>query len=135
MLVTQISLAALSRAELPETDRRDFYLYADEFPSFTTTSFAGMLSEMRKYHVGLVLAHQYMEQLDEVVRGAVLGNVGTVVAFRVGLSDAEVLEKEFFPEFAASDLINLPNYHIYLKLMIDGVVSKPFSAVTLGAFE
>src|SRR5947209_10610304 len=131
MLVTKVSLAALSRAELPEAERRDFYLYADEFPSFTTTSFAGMLSEMRKYHVGLVLAHQYMDQLDETVRGAVLGNVGTVIAFRVGLSDAELLEKEFYPEFAASDLVNLPNYHIYLKLMIDGVVSKPFSAVTL----
>jgi hypothetical protein len=133
MLVTKIGLAALSRAELAETERRDFYLYADEFPSFTTTSFAGMLSEMRKYRVGLVLAHQYIEQLDEAERGAVLGNVGTVIAFRVGLSDAEVFEKEFYPEFAASDLVNLPNYHIYLRLMIDGVVSKPFSAVTLHA--
>src|SRR5438093_1123437 len=131
MVVTKISLAALSRAELPEADGRDFYLYADEFPSFTTTSFAGMLSEMRKYHVGLVLAHQYMEQLDESLRGAILGNVGTTIAFRVGLSDAEVLEKEFFPEFATSDFVNLPNYHIYLRLMIDGVVSKPFSAVTV----
>ena len=79
MLVTKIGLAALSRAELSEADRRDFYLYADEFPSFTTTSFSGMLSEMRKYHVGLVLAHQYMDQLDETLRGAVLGNVGTVI--------------------------------------------------------
>src|SRR3989441_1278321 len=131
MLVTKIGLAALSRAELPEADRRDFYLYADEFPSFTTTSFAGMLSEMRKYHVGLVLAHQYIEQLDETLRGAVLGNVGTMIAFRVGLSDAEVLEKEFFPEFVASDFVNLPNYHIYLKLMIDGTVTRPFSADTL----
>ena len=128
--VNQIGLAALSRAELAEADRSDCFLYADEFPSFTTTSFAGMLSEMRKYRVGLVLAHQYIEQLDEVVRGAVLGNVGTMIAFRVGLSDAEVLEKEFYPEFAASDLVNLPNYHIYLRLMIDGVVSKPFSADT-----
>src|SRR5438552_4302739 len=111
MLVTKIGLAALSRAELPETDRRDFYLYADEFPTFTTTSFAGMLSEMRKYHVGLVLAHQYMEQLDETLRGAILGNVGTMIAFRVGLSDAVVLEKEFYPEFTASDFVNLPNCH------------------------
>src|SRR5205814_3600006 len=131
MLVTKIGLAALSRAELAEADRRDFYLYADEFPTFTTTSFGGMLSEMRKYHVGLVLAHQYMEQLDETLRGAILGNVGTTIAFRVGLDDAEALEKEFHPEFAASDLVNLPNYHIYLKLMIDGMVSKPFSALTL----
>src|SRR6266581_1750633 len=133
MLVTKIGLAALSRTDVPEDRRRDFYLYADEFPTFTTTSFAGMLSEMRKYHVGLVLAHQYMDQLDEAMRGAILGNVGTMIAFRVGLSDAEVLEKEFYPEFASSDLIGLPNYHICLKLMIDGVVSKPFSAVTLSA--
>src|SRR5947209_481715 len=131
MLVTKIGLAALSRADVPEGDRRDFYLYADEFPSFTTTSFAGMLSEMRKYHVGLVLAHQYIEQLDEEVRGAVLGNVGTVIAFRVGLSDAEVLEKEFYPEFTAGDFVNLPNYSLYLKLMVDGTVTRPFSADTL----
>lgn len=131
MLVTKIGLAALSRSDLPEDERRDFYVYADEFTSFTTTSFAGMLSEMRKYHVGLVLAHQYVDQLDENLRAAVLGNVGTTIAFRVGLSDAEVLEKEFHPEFTASDLINLPNYHIYLRLMIDGKVSKPFSATTL----
>src|SRR5438034_3518611 len=124
-------MAGLIRSDLAEANRRDFYLYADEFPSFTTTSFAGMLSEMRKYHLGLVLAHQYIEQLDEAVRGAVLGNVGTVIAFRVGLSDAEVLENEFYPEFTAGDLISLPNYHIYLKLMIDGTVTRPFSADTL----
>ena len=131
MLVTKIGLAALTRAELPEAERRDFYVYADEFPSFTTTSFAGMLSEMRKYHVGLVLAHQYIEQLDEVVRGAVLGNVGTMIAFRVGLSDAEVLEKEFYPEFTAGDFVNLPNHSLYLKLMVDATVTRPFSADTL----
>src|SRR5437879_3954856 len=131
MLVTKIGLAALSRAHVPEADRRDFYIYADEFPSFTTTSFAGMLSEMRKYHVGLVLAHQYIEQLDETVRGAVLGNVGTVIAFRVGLTDAEVLEREFYPEFTAGDFVNLPNYSLYLKLMVDGTVTRPFSADTL----
>src|SRR5437763_12236479 len=118
MLVTKIGLPALSRAELAEADRGDFYLYADEFPSYTTTSFAGMLSEMRKYHVGMVHAHQYMEQLDETLRGAILGNVGTMITFRMGLSDAELLEKEFYPEFAASDCAGLPNYHIYLKLMI-----------------
>src|SRR5437667_2871057 len=131
MLLTKIGLAALTLTDVPEDVRRDFYIYADEFTSFTTTSFAGMLSEMRKYHVGLVLAHQYMDQLDEDLRGAVLGNVGTTIAFRAGLSDAEVLEREFYPEFSATDLINLPNCHIYLKLMIDGKVSKPFSATTL----
>jgi energy-coupling factor transporter ATP-binding protein EcfA2 len=130
MLVTKISLAALSRAELPEADRRDFHLYVDEFPSFTTTAFASMLAEMRKYRVGLVLAHQYLSQLDEAVRDAILGNVGTTIAFRTGLTDALLLEKEFFPEFGATDLVSLPNYQIYLKLMIEGVVSRPFSAVT-----
>lgn len=103
----------------------------DEFPAFTTTSFAGMLSEMRKYHVGLVLGHQYLRQLDEAVRDAILGNAGIIIAFRTGLTDALLLEKEFYPEFRASDLVSLPNYHIYLKLMIDGVVSRPFTARTL----
>jgi hypothetical protein len=130
MLVTKIGLAALSRAELSERERRDFYLYVDEFPSFTTSSFAGMLSEMRKYRLGLILAHQHLGQLDDQVRDAILGNVGTMIAFRIGLADGLLLEKEFHPEFSATDLVNLPNYHIYLKLMIDGVVSKPFSAVT-----
>lgn len=135
MLVTKMGLAALSRTELPEQERRDFYLYVDEFPSFTTTSFAGMLSEMRKYRLALVLAHQYLAQLDPLVRDAVLGNAGTIVSFRLGLADAELLEKEFYPEFRASDLVNLPNYHIYLRMMIDGVVSRPFSAVTLSSLR
>ena len=131
MLVTKFSFAALSRGEIAEGDRRDFYLYIDEFPAFATTSFATMLSEMRKYRLNLVLAHQYMAQVDETVRDAILGNAGTVIAFRTGLTDALVLEKEFHPEFTAHDLVNLPNYHIYLKLMTDGVISKPFSAATL----
>jgi hypothetical protein len=131
MLVTKIGLAALSRADVAEESRRDFYLYVDEFPSFTTNAFASMLAEMRKYRVGLVLAHQYLTQLDEPMRDAILGNVGTTVAFRVGLTDALLFEKEFYPDFRASDLVSLPNYQIYLKLMIDGVVSKPFSALTL----
>jgi hypothetical protein len=135
MLVTKIGLAALGRTEVLEQDRRDFYLYVDEFPSFTTTSFAGMLAEMRKYRVGLILAHQYLSQVDEPIRDAILGNAGTVVSFRIGLNDAELLEREFFPEFRASDLVNLPNYHIYLRMMIDGVVSRPFSAETLPAKE
>jgi TraM recognition site of TraD and TraG len=121
----------MSRSDVPEADRRDFYLYIDEFPSFATASFTGMLSEMRKYRLNLVLADQYMTQVDETVRDAILDNAGTVIAFRTGLTDALVLEKEFHPEFTAHDLVNLPNYHIYLKLMIDGVVSKAFSASTL----
>lgn len=135
MLVSRIGLAALSRAEVPESDRRDFYLYLDEFQSFTTLSLATMLSELRKYRVGLILAHQYLSQLDPQVRDAILGNAGTIVSFRLGLADAEILEKEFYPEFVAGDLIGLPNYNIYLKLMIDGKVSRPFSAQTLASPE
>jgi DNA helicase HerA-like ATPase len=90
-----------------------------------------MLSELRKYRLNLVLAHQFLGQLDPLIREAILGNVGTVIAFRLGAVDAEVMEKEFYPEFTATDLVNLPNYRIYLKLMVDGVVTKPFSAVTV----
>jgi hypothetical protein len=131
LLVSTISMAALGRAEVPEESRRDFSVYLDEFQTFTTLSLANMLSELRKYHVGLVLAHQYLAQLDLAVRDAVLGNVGTTIAFRVGPADAEVLEKELQPEITSIDLVNLPNYHIYLKLLVDGVVSRPFSAETL----
>lgn len=131
MLVSRIGLAALSRADVPETERSDFFLYLDEFQSFTTLSLANMLSELRKYHVGMVLAHQYLAQLDLKVRDAILGNAGTSIVFRLGLADAEILAKEFYPAFSITDLINLPNYHIYLKLMIDGVVSRPFSAIAL----
>src|SRR2546425_490833 len=131
MLVTKLGLAALSRADVPEAERRGFYFYFDEFSLFSTTSFATMLSEMRKYRLGLILAHQYLGQLEEETRDAILGNIGTTIAFRTGLTDALTLEKEFWPELNAGDLISLPNYHIYLKVMIDGVVSRPFSAETL----
>lgn len=135
LLVSSIGLTAIRRADMPEELRRDFYLYLDEFHTFTTLSLAGMLSELRKYRLNLILAHQYLSQLEPQVREAILGNVGTIIAFRIGLSDAELLESEFFPDFRATDLINLPNYHIYLKLMIDGRVSSPFSARTLPADE
>jgi len=131
LLASRINLAALSRADLPEEKRRDFFLYLDEFQTFTTLSFVTMLSELRKYHVGAVLAHQYLGQLDEKVSEAVLGNVGTLIAFRLGAADAEVVEPEFAPQFSAGDITNLPNYRVYLKLMIDGSVSVPFSAETL----
>lgn len=131
LLVTQLGQAALSRAEISEPERRDFFLYADEFPNFTTLAFANLLAEARKYRLNLILAHQHLGQLDPLVRDAILGNVGTAICFRTGLADALELEKEFYPDFRATDLINLPKYHIYLKLMINGVVSKPFSAVTL----
>ncbi|HPS03703.1 MAG TPA: type IV secretion system DNA-binding domain-containing protein, partial [Candidatus Sumerlaeota bacterium] len=133
LLVSRIGLAAMNRAELPESARRDFFVYLDEFHTFAGPSLAGMLSELRKYRVGLILSHQHFSQLDPAVLDAILGNVGTVIAFRVGLTEAQVLEQEFFPVFSASDLTNLPNHAIYLKLLIDGRVSRPFSAETLPA--
>src|SRR2546422_3931280 len=131
MLVSRMGLAALSRTDVREESRRDFYMYLDEFQSFTTLSLANMLSELRKYRVGLILAHQYLSQLDLQVRDAILGNVGTMIAFRLGLADAEILESEFRPEVSAVDLISLANYQIYVKLMIEGVASRPFSAESL----
>ena len=131
MLVTQIQLAALSRSNVREHNRRPFYLYVDEVHNFLTQSFADVLSESRKYGLNLVLAHQYVSQLKEEMRGSIFGNVGTMISFRVGSEDAKYLAREFAPAFEETDFVNLPNYHIYLKLMIDGVTSQPFSAVTL----
>lgn len=131
MLVNLTYLAAMSRAEVPEEKRKSFYLYVDEFHSFVTLSFADILSEARKYGLNLILAHQYVNQLHEKVRDAIFGNVGTMISFRIGAEDAECLAKEFAPAFDAMDFTNLPNYHLYLKLMIDGVTSEPFSATTL----
>jgi len=128
MMITKIQLAAMSRVDMPEKDRKDFYLYIDEFQNFSTDSFANILSEARKYRLSLILAHQYIEQLSEKVKPAVFGNVGTMVSFRVGATDAEELAKEFAPVFTEEDLVNLPKYEMYLKLMIDGVASAPFSA-------
>jgi type IV secretory pathway TraG/TraD family ATPase VirD4 len=131
LLVTRIGLAGLSRANMSEANREDFLLYLDEFQSFTTLSLANMLSELRKYRIGIILAHQYLAQVDLQIRDAILGNTGTILVFRIGLADAEILAKEFYPVFSASDLVSLPNYQVYLKLMIDGVVSRPFSANVL----
>ena len=131
LLISRFDLAALSRANIPENERADYTLYLDEFHNFTTQSLVLMLSELRKYRLSLVLAHQYLTQLDFSIRDAVLGNVGTLVIFRIGAADAEMLAPEFTPEFSAPDFTNLPNYYIYLKLMIDGKISRPFSAVTL----
>jgi Type IV secretion-system coupling protein DNA-binding domain len=131
LLVSRIGLTGLSRADVPEASRKDFYVYLDEFQSFTTLSLANMMSELRKYRVNLILAHQYLSQLDLQVRDAILGNAGTIISFRLGLADAEILSKEFWPEFSAEDLIRLPNYSVYLKLMVNGAVTQPFSAETL----
>jgi hypothetical protein len=131
LLISRFDLAALSRANIPETERRPFYLYADEFHNFTTQSLSGMLSELRKYRLSMTLSNQFLTQIDLPIRDAILGNVGTIIAFRIGATDAETLAPEFAPDINATDLLNLPNYHIYLKMMVDGTVSKPFSAVTL----
>src|SRR5713226_1471162 len=131
LLVTTIGLAAFSRADTPAEKRRDFFVYIDEFQSFTTLAVANMLSELRKYRVGFTVAHQYLHQLEPDIRHAVLGNTGTIIAFRVGAEDAPYLVREFVDRFEQIDLMQLPNYRIYLKLMIDGMPSKPFSAVTL----
>lgn len=131
MMITKMQLAAMSRVDIPENERQDFYAYIDEFQNFSTDSFAEILSEARKYRLSLILAHQYVEQLSEVVRGAVFGNVGTTIVFRIGAADAEFMEREFTPVLTIEDLVNLPKWKIYLKLMIDGVTSQPFSADTL----
>lgn len=139
MLITKMQLAAMERVRIPEDERIDFFLYVDEFQNFATDSFANILSEARKYRLDLILAHQYIGQLitdvSTKVRDAVFGNVGTMIMFRVGAADAEFLEKEFGPEFIIDDMVNLPNRHIYLKLMVDGVASRPFSASTLPPFN
>ncbi len=131
LLVTTIGLAGYSRADLDPSKRRDFFVYVDEFQSFTTLALANMLSEMRKYRLGFTVAHQYLHQLEPDVRHAVLGNTGTIIAFRVGAEDAPYLAREFNGVFDETDLLQLPNYQVYLKLMIDGTPSLPFSAATL----
>ncbi|HVV15543.1 MAG TPA: type IV secretion system DNA-binding domain-containing protein [Candidatus Paceibacterota bacterium] len=138
MLVTKIYLAAMSRADVSAdvlATLPQFYFYVDEFQSFSNQSFADILSEARKYKLNLIIAHQYIEQMEEEVRDAVFGNVGTTVTFRVGPFDAEVLETVFSPQFEATDLVNLGFAQIYLTLMIDGVGSTPFSATTLPPFD
>jgi len=133
VLLTKIQLAALSRADTPEDERKDFYLYVDECHNFLTESVASMLAEMRKYRLNLILANQHLDQLDEKIRSSILGNVGTLIAFRLGAQDAEILKEDFFPRFSVTDFLNLPKYQIYLRLVIDGVISEGFSANTLSS--
>ncbi len=134
LLITKLQLAAMSRVDIPEEKRKDFFLYVDEFQNFATTSFVNVLSEARKYRLALILGHQYITQMEEEVRDAVFGNVGTIISFRVGAEDAEWLEKEFTPEFLAADFVSLGKYNVYLKLMIDGLAGRPFSAQTMPPF-
>lgn len=131
LFISSISAAAFSRVDTEETNRVPFMLYMDEFHNFTTLSLVNMFSELRKFKVGLILAHQYFHQLEDDIRKAILGNIGTIIAFRVGTEDGQFLAKEMLPVFTLEDFINLPNYCIYLKLMIDGRPSKPFSAKTI----
>ncbi len=130
LLVTTIGLAAYSRADTPPEQRRDFFVYVDEFQSFTTLAVANMLSELRKYRIGMTLAHQYLHQLEPDIRHAVLGNAGTLISFRVGAEDASYISREFDGHFDTHDLISLPNRQMYLRLMIEGQPSRPFSAAS-----
>ena len=135
IIVSKLQMAALSRADLPEDKRRDFYLYIDEFQNFVTDSLATILSEARKYHLNLIMAHQYIAQLvheqNTKIRDAVLGNAGTMVSFRIGVEDAEIMAKEFAPVFNEFDVINIDRFNAYVKLMISGTVSRPFNMQTL----
>jgi hypothetical protein len=124
-------MSASSTTDTPPDRRRDFFVYVDEVQSFITLALANLLSELRKYRVGFTIAHQYLQQLSPEIRHAVLGNIGTIISFRVGAEDAPYLAKEFEGEFDRMDLIRLANYRVYIKLMIDGTPSKPFSAITL----
>ncbi len=134
-LLSHIALAGLSRGDQPEEDRSDFWVYLDEFQTFTTQSLANMLSELRKYKIGMVLAHQHLSQLEPGIRDAVFGNTGTLASFRVGGQDAISLAREFAPVFSSDDLIGLPRYEMYLRLLVEGEVSRPFSAVSIDSLR
>lgn len=135
LIVTKLQLAAISRIDVPEKERRDFYLHVDEFQEFVASeTFEGILSEARKYRLCLALAHQYTGQLGEGLRKAIFGNVGTIIVFPVGPENGESLEGEFYPPFGRQDLTAQDKQHVYLKLAIDGKTSKPFSALTLPPF-
>jgi hypothetical protein len=130
VIVGKILMAALSRVNTPEADRVDFYLYLDEFQNVTTNSIAQILSEARKYRLALILAHQFIGQLKEEISKAVFGNVGSMVAFRVGPEDGEFLQKQFEPVFSANDLVNVDNYNAFARVLINGVLTKPFNIAT-----
>ena len=131
LVITKLQQAAMARIDTPEAERKDFYLLIDEFQNFATESFISILAEARKYRLCMTLAHQYIEQVPETIQAAILGNVGTIGVFRIGARDAQILEKEFEPAIVAQDLVNLPNFNFYIKLMVDGITSQPFLAQTL----
>ena len=140
IIVSKIQMAALSRADIPEDERKDFYLYVDEFQNFITDAFSSILSEARKYKLNLIIAHQYLGQLTQAagaqgagskdLRDAVFGNAGTMITFRIGVEDAEIMAKEFAPAFNEFDLVNIDRFNAYVKLMINGTASKPFNMAT-----
>ncbi|MCL4358433.1 MAG: type IV secretion system DNA-binding domain-containing protein [Patescibacteria group bacterium] len=130
LLITKIQLAAMSRVDLAEEERKDFYLYVDEFQNFATDSFVNILSEARKYRLSLILAHQYLDQLPETIIKAIFGNLGTFIVFRLGGIDSEQFEREF-SEVTVDDFTNLEKYNIYVRLLVDGIASRPFLAETL----
>jgi len=135
VVVARIQMAAMSRADMPEEERKDFYLYVDEFQNFATDSFCSILSEARKYHLALIMAHQYIKQLekkqDTSIRDAVFGNVGTMMSFKVGADDAEYMSKEYAPVLTQADVLGIANYKAYIKLNINNTTSRPFSLETI----
>jgi len=131
LLLSVLSVAALSRADAPPKERSDFFIYVDEFQTFTTTAVAEMLAELRKYGVGLVLANQFLDQVDPAMRNAILGNVGTLIAFRVGAMDANLIAREFSPEIGRDDLLGLPNRHFCIRMLAKGEAVRPFTARTV----
>jgi hypothetical protein len=131
LLLTSLSSAGFSRINVREHERVPFFIYLDEFQNYTTQSLTNMFSELRKFKIGFILAHQYLHQLDTNIKNAVLGNIGTIICFKLGQADAKYMAQEFHPIFQASDFTNLEHYHIYLKLLIGGRTSQAFSAKTL----
>ena len=131
LIIGTIASAGFSRSSLPESNRKPFYVYLDEFQNYTTLSLVEMFSELRKFKIGFVVAHQYLNQLNEKIRDAVLGNIGTIICFRLSYHDALFFTKEMYPVFDAEDFINLENHSIFLKLLINGKPSTPFSALTI----
>jgi hypothetical protein len=130
MIITKFQIDAMSRANIPEKDRVDFYLYVDEFQNFATDSFATILSEARKYKLNLTMANQYIAQMPDEVRDAVFGNVGSILSYQVGFDDAEYLSGQFGEEAMPNDLVNLSKFTAYMRLLIDGMPSKTFSLAT-----
>ena len=127
ILVNKLLMAALSRVNMPENERKDFYLYIDEFQNFTTNSIAIILSEARKYKLDLIIAHQFIKQLKDNIRDSVFGNVGSIVSFRIGPDDAEFMKNKFEPVFAPQDLMNIDNLNAYISMLINGRTTKPFN--------